>query len=365
VNVYQNQDELVFSYLRLKSHRFIRWSTVGITLVFLNFFGLFPLIDSDRSLIVMLTLFSVVGIMNFWALQLFLDPYEYESGYYLYLGVLGVINTILFIFVNGQVVSQYVSVSERFYILIGNRLLLLILTGCFHLLNRNLLYGKEYDQAQNVEANRKVKIVIGGLAAFYILGHVVLLSLGHAPIRHFIVLLLLATFTVMTCYLTTFFHRYRFLRKHVSVLEKLDSFFGLPKRIRIPEYEGEVFSVIIFNDVDMDDERFIKLAGNFTEKTVVEKVKLIGMDEEERRWLEEHFPHQEIQLEGFVVIKANRERVLENLRELEKRVKLKKLYRNIPPQVYEETKDEALFELNDAVFYTTKEEEVMDYLAKL
>lgn len=45
-----------------------------------------------------------------------------------------------------------------------------------------------------------------------------------------------------------------------------------------------------------------------TETTAVEKVKLIEMDEEERRWLEEHFPHQEIQLDGFVVIKANRER---------------------------------------------------------
>ncbi|MCA0993830.1 hypothetical protein [Pseudalkalibacillus hwajinpoensis] len=362
MNVYQNQDDLVFSYLRLKSHRFIRWSTVAITLVFLDLFGFIPLLTNDGSLVVMLTLFSIVGILNFWAFQLFLDPYEYESGYYLYLGVLGVITTILFVFVHLQVVSQYVSGNERIYLLIGNGLLLLLLTGCFHLLNRNLLYGKAYDQTKNTRANRKLKIVIGGLATLYILGHVGILIMGEAPIRHFIVLTLLSLFTVVTSYLTTFFHRYRFLRKHVSVLEKRDACFGLPKHLRIPEYEGDAFTVIIFNDVDMDEERFIELAGSFTEEGA-EEVQLIEIDEDGRRKLEERFPQQEIQQEGFAVIKVNRERVLQNLRELKKRTMLKILYRNIPHQVYEETKHEALFHLDDAVFYSTREEEVMAFLA--
>ncbi len=363
MNVYQNQDDLVFSYLRLKSHRFIRWSTVAITLVFLDLFGFIPLLDNDSSMVVMLTLFSIVGILNFWAFQLFLEPYEYESGYYLYLGVLGVITTILFVFVQEQVVSQYVSGNERIYLLIGNGLLLLILTGCFHLLNRNLLYGKESDQTKNTRANRKLKIVIGGLAALYILGHVGILIMGDAPIRHFIVLTLLTLFTVVTSYLTTFFHRYRFLRNHVSVLKKRDACFGLPKRLRIPEYEGDAFTVVIFNDIEMDEERFIELAGSFAEMAA-EEVQLIEMDEDGRRQLEERFPNQEIQLEGFAVIKVNRERVLKNLREQKKRTMLKSLYRNIPHQVYEEAKHEALFYLDDAVFYSTKEEEVVAFLAK-
>ncbi|WP_273834298.1 hypothetical protein [Guptibacillus sedimenti] len=363
MNVYQNQDDLVFSYMRLKSHRFIRWSTVAITLVFLDLFGFIAFLDNDSSLTVMLTLFSIVGILNFWAFQLFLDPYEYESGYYLYLGVFGVITTILFVFVHEQVVSQYVSEDERTSLLMVNGLLLLILTGCCHLLNRNLLYGKEYDQDKNTSANRKLKIVIGGLAALYILGHVGLLIMGNAPIRHFIVLTLLTFFTVVTSYLTTFFHRYRFLRNHVSVLEKRDACFGLPKRLRIPEYEGDAFTVVIFNNVEMDEDRFIELAGSFAEMAA-EEVQLIEMDEDGRRQLEERFPNQEIQLEGFVVIKVNRERVLKNLRELKKRTMLKSLYRNIPHQVYEEAKHEALFHLNDAVFYSMKEEEVVAFLAK-
>ncbi|PFG12364.1 hypothetical protein [Bacillus sp. es.036] len=362
MNVYQNRDDLVFSYLRLKSPRFIRWSILVITLVVLDLFGFFPLLNNAGSLIVMLTLFSIVGILNFWALQLFLDPYEYESGYYLYLAVFGVITTILFVLVDEQVVSHYVSGNERTYLLMVNGLLLLILTGCFHLLNRNLLYGEEYDQDKNTSANRKITMVSGVLAVLYILGHVGLLIMGDAPIRHFIVLTLLTLFTVVTTYLTTFFHRYRFLRKHVSVLEKRDAYFGLPKHLRIPEYEGDAFTVIIFNDIDMDEERFIELAGSFTEEGA-EEVQLIEMDEEVRRQLEKRFPHQSIQQEGFAVIKVNRERVLKNLRELKKRTMLKSLYRNIPHQVYEETKHEAMFHLSDAVFYSTKEEEVKAFLA--
>ncbi|WLR59180.1 hypothetical protein [Guptibacillus hwajinpoensis] len=137
---------------------------------------------------------------------MFLDLYEYESGYYLYLGV----------FVHEQVVSQYVLGEEQIYLLMANELVLLLLTGCFHLLNRNLLFGKAYDQTKNTRANRKLKIVIDGLETLYILGHVGILIMGDAPIRHFIVLTL---FTVVTSYLTTFFIGIAFLKSTYLFLE--------------------------------------------------------------------------------------------------------------------------------------------------
>ncbi|NYF23609.1 hypothetical protein [Sporosarcina sp. JAI121] len=223
-------DKITLSYLNLQTPKENRRNVITFVLLFLDFFGIFPLLAEPFSFEFLLAAVIPTALLHIWAIIYIVDPYRFELSYYLFFGIYGIVNTYVLFLVIQKFLYYHLRVSSKFPFIFGIVLflgLLLFMNG----VNYKALHSGTYYKLQNKKAGNTTWIVTAS-GIGYVVAQMIITFIFSESIKMIIILFLYSLLTVLTAYFSTSIHRYIFLRKNRAALKKVYPHFGLPKNQR-------------------------------------------------------------------------------------------------------------------------------------
>ncbi|XXM72679.1 hypothetical protein ACQ0QQ_01925 [Lysinibacillus sphaericus] len=130
------------------------------------------------------------------------------------------------------------------------------------------------------------------------------------------------------------------------------------------ETKENLFCIAIFPEKEMSDEEYDEQSNKIldaTEENVV-VVTEIELQDKNIRELENRFPQKKIEVPGYAVYKFDPEKLDEETKKMEKRNKWKKFFNNIHPHEYLIVEHKVMYDINQAIYYTTDMNKVIAYI---
>lgn len=225
-------DKVTASYLKLQTPKENRGNILCFGLLFLNFFGLLPLIGEPFIYPLFMIAFIPTMIMNIWGVLYIVDPYRFELSYYLYFGVFGFITTFVLSIVLVKILHFHVGVHGKLpficILLIVNSLPIVM-----NWLNYKMLYTGTYDKLQH-KKDWKLPLILLPPASGYSI-YVFVKRYGSPEGPMILLLVCLFMITIFTAYFSTNIHKYFFLKRKMDIVLKVYPRFGQPRYIQDAE----------------------------------------------------------------------------------------------------------------------------------
>ncbi|OXS60793.1 hypothetical protein B0G93_10766 [Bacillus sp. V-88] len=224
-------DEITLSYLRFQSPRENRSNILVFLFVFLDIIGVLFLLG--EPLIPSLFWGGIIPVIfiHLWAIPYIIAPYTFESSYYLFFGVYGVINTFIYFLVIQKLIYSHFQIIEIAPLILGSILfasLLLIMNW----MNIRLLYSGTYSRLQKGEKTFNLSPIASASGIGYVLGQVILSSFFVESVKILMIIGVLSILSVATAYFSTSIHKYIYIRRNLEKVKQVHPQFGLPKKER-------------------------------------------------------------------------------------------------------------------------------------
>jgi len=223
-------DKITLSYLNLLTPKENRRNVITFFLLFLDFFGIFPLLAEPFSHEFLLAAIIPTALLHIWAIIYIVNPYRFELSYYLFFGIYGIVNTYVLFLVIQKFLYLHLQVSSKYPFIFGIVLFLSLLL-IMNWINYKALHSGTYHKLQNKEAGNASWIVTAS-GIGYILAQMIMTFIFSESIKMIIIIFLYSLFSVLTAYFSTSIHRYIFLSNNEETLKKVYPHFGLPKNQR-------------------------------------------------------------------------------------------------------------------------------------
>jgi len=226
-------DKITASYLNLQSTKENRGNVIDFNLLFLDFFGLLPLIGEPFVYSLFMIGFIPAMIMNLWAILYIVDPYRFELSYYLYFGLYGFVNTFVLSLALVKILYFYLGVSGELPFII---LLVFInsLPFLMNWLNYKMLYAGTYAKLQSKKDWKVPTFLLLPPASGYFLYQFVD-NYGSPSVVMILLFVCLFMLTIITAYFSTNIHKYFFLKDNMDTVLQVYPRFGQPKHIQYAE----------------------------------------------------------------------------------------------------------------------------------
>lgn len=228
-----NIDKITLSYLKLQSPKENRGNILTFFILFLNFFGLFPIIGDPFSLNYFIAAIIPVAIMHIWAIIYIIAPYKFEHSYYLLMGVYGVVNTYVYFLATQKLLYLHMGVISPVPFVVGIVFFIGLLVF-MNWLNWKALYSGTYARLQKKGSGNMVWLSIGALG--YPIGQLILTFVYSESVQMMIIIMLISVMSIIVAFFSIFIHRYFFIKKNMEIVKQISPGFGLPK-----EERSEVF----------------------------------------------------------------------------------------------------------------------------
>lgn len=158
-------------------------------------------------------------------------PYKFEKSYYLYLGVFGIINTYVYFLVIQKFLYIHIYVEGSSYFVIGI-LLMLLLLATFQILNVKMLYSGTYTKLQNGESKFNVTPIVAASSFGYIIAQFLMSYLVTDSAYMIAMIIAYSVVSILPAYLSTYIHRFIYIKNNYEKVIKSYPDFGKPKTSR-------------------------------------------------------------------------------------------------------------------------------------
>lgn len=228
----KNQSEVSTFYLQnLQLPIENRRNVIGFLVICMDFLGLLPLL----SIPFFAPLFWAALIPNIcihlWALFYIIAPYKFERSYYLYLGVFGVVNTYVYFLVIQKFLYMHIHVEGSSYFVIGIVLMIIFLAS-FQILNLKMLYSGRYTKLQNEGTRFNVSPIVATSSFGYIIAQFLMSYLVTDSAYMIAMIIAYSVVSILPAYLSTYIHRFIYIKNNYEKVIKSYPDFGKPKTSR-------------------------------------------------------------------------------------------------------------------------------------
>ena len=248
-------DNITASYIKLQSAKQNRGNVLCFVLMFLNFFGLFPLIGEPFVFSLFILGFIPTMIINVWGVLYIVDPYRFELSYYLYFGIYGFVNTFVFSLVLVKILYFLLGFQGMlpivFILIFVNGLPIIV-----NWLSYKMLYGGIYDKLQK-KKNWRIPVLLLPPSSGYIL-YQVTDRYGSPSASTILFFICIMGLTIFTAYFSTYVHKYFFLKNNMATVLKVFPRFGQPKHIQYAEEIEEKRRKKYNNGIEKRKKRVMK-----------------------------------------------------------------------------------------------------------
>ncbi|KAB8132327.1 hypothetical protein F9U64_12550 [Gracilibacillus oryzae] len=172
-----------------------------------------------------------VILLHFWSVLYFIDPYKFELSYYLFAGILGLVNTITYFLVIQKFLYLHIEVTGPIFFVIS-LLLFLSLIVFFQIFHLKMLHSGKYAAYMEKGTNMNGHPIILASCSGYIVGQFVISLIAAESILFIILITCITALSVFTSFNTTYIQRYLYLKKHYKEIKKVRPNFGLSKNDR-------------------------------------------------------------------------------------------------------------------------------------
>ena len=224
----KNMDVSTFYLQNLQFPTENRRNVIGFLFICMDFIGLLPLLSIPFfAPLFWAGLFPIICI-HLWALFYIIAPYKFEMSYYLYLGVFGIVNTFVYYLVIQKFLYIHIGVEGNVYYVIGLLLMILLLIS-IQIMNMKMLYSGTYTKLQNGESTFNVNVIVASSSFGYIIAQFLMSSLITDSAYMIVIVTAYSILSIVTAYLSTFIHRYIFIRNNYEKVIESYPDFGKPK----------------------------------------------------------------------------------------------------------------------------------------
>lgn len=140
-------DKITLSYLNLLTPKENRRNIITFSLLFLDFFGIFPLLAEPFSYEFLMAAIIPTGLLHLWAIIYIVDPYRFELSNYLFFGIYGIVNTYVLFLVTQKFLYLHLQVSSNLPFIFGIVLFLSLLL-IMNWINYKALHSGTYHKLQ-------------------------------------------------------------------------------------------------------------------------------------------------------------------------------------------------------------------------
>lgn len=225
-------DPITASYLNLQTPKVNRSNVLCFVLLFLNFFGLLPLIGEPFIYSYFIIGIIPAAIVNVWGILYVVNPYRFELSYYLYMGIYGIVNVFIYSLVLAKLLAAQLGVEGTFSLVL-TLLVINSLPFIMNWVNYRLLYSGTYFQWQS--GKRKIPafmlVLMSSPGAGYFI-YILVNSYGSDTAIWALFFVCLFAMSIIVAYFSCSIHRYFFLKRNIETVLKLYPDFGQPKHLR-------------------------------------------------------------------------------------------------------------------------------------
>ncbi|WP_371018470.1 hypothetical protein [Pseudalkalibacillus sp. JSM 102089] len=225
-------DEFTFSYIsKLQLPKNNRHYIFGFLFIYLDIMGIIPLISAPFSIQLFWAGIIPIIAINLWGLVCFIAPYKFEHAFYLFFGVLGLVTTYIYFLVIQKFLFFNIGVKQNYYFYIGLVAIISLLLF-FHIYYRKMLKKRTFqkNQKQGIKINVAPIVVMSSFG--YIIAQLLMSSFVTDSLQLIVLILILAIFTVLTSFLSTWIQKYIFIKQNYDTVKKLRPDFNLSKSER-------------------------------------------------------------------------------------------------------------------------------------
>ncbi|MCA1061068.1 hypothetical protein LCL96_19295 [Rossellomorea aquimaris] len=225
-------DDITLSYLNnMQFPKENRRNVIGFLLILLDFIGLLPLLSIPfYPPLFWAALIPIIGV-HLWAILYILAPYKFERSYYLYIGVLGSVNTYVYFLVIQKFLYKHIGVESSSFFYVGLILMLLLLIF-FQVFNVKMLYSGTYAKLQNGKSKFNITPIVASSSFGYVIAQFLMSYLVTDSAFMIALIIAYSIVSLVTAYLATFIHRYLYIQKNYEKVLKIYPEFGKPKSER-------------------------------------------------------------------------------------------------------------------------------------
>jgi hypothetical protein len=228
----KKHSEIATFYLQnLQFPRENRRNVIGFLVICMDFLGLLPLLSIPFFAPLFWAALIPIICIHLWALFYIIAPYKFEKSYYLYLGVFGIINTYVYFLVIQKFLYIHIYVEGSSYFVIGI-LLMLLLLATFQILNVKMLYSGTYTKLQNGESKFNVTPIVAASSFGYIIAQFLMSYLVTDSAYMIAMIIAYSVVSILPAYLSTYIHRFIYIKNNYEKVIKSYPDFGKPKTSR-------------------------------------------------------------------------------------------------------------------------------------
>ncbi|WP_044340237.1 hypothetical protein [Rossellomorea aquimaris] len=208
-----------------------RRNVIGFLLICMDFVGLLPLLSIPFFDPLFWAALIPIICIHLWALFYIIAPYKFEKSYYLYLGVFGIVNTFVYFMVIQKFLYRHIGVEGSSYFVIGILLMILLLAS-IQIINVKMLYSGAYIKLQKGESKFNVSLIVAASSFGYIIAQFLMSYLVTDSAYMIAMITAYSVISIVTAYLSTYIHRFIFIKKNYEKVIKSYPDFGKPKTSR-------------------------------------------------------------------------------------------------------------------------------------
>jgi hypothetical protein len=228
----KKHSEISTFYLQnLQFPRENRRNVIGFLVICMDFLGLLPLLSIPFFAPLFWAALIPIICIHLWALFYIIAPYKFEKSYYLYLGVFGIINTYVYFLVIQKFLYIHIHVEGSSYFVIGI-LLMLFLLATFQILNVKMLFSGTYTKLQNGESKFNVTPIVAASSFGYIIAQFLMSYLVTDSAYMIAMIIAYSVVSILPAYLSTYIHRFIYIKNNYEKVIKSYPDFGKPKTSR-------------------------------------------------------------------------------------------------------------------------------------
>ncbi|UFU00188.1 hypothetical protein KO561_04350 [Radiobacillus kanasensis] len=368
----ETDKKIILSYINnLQPPHINRHNVIALLLIGLDLMGFLPILSQPFSSTFFWLAIIPIILAHVWGLMYIIAPYKYEKSYYLFFGLLAIINTYVHTIVIQKLLYIHIGVQGPVYFISGI-LLAVGLLIFFQVFNIKMLYSGRYLEYQQKPATINTVPIILASSGGYVIAQILMSLQGINYLTEFITIVCLSLFTAIVAFFSVFIHKYMFIRKHFEIVKELNPSFGLPKKQRNDMAMSsnnkleERYYVVILTVDEMTDEEHGLLADQLIDETGnVDVVSEVPFKEEYKQVLEQKFPDKQVTLPSFVVKPIEADRIDEETKKMEKEHKWRRFFNATPVEEYILAEARIVNDYRTALYYSDNVEDIIHYLQQL
>lgn len=227
----QEVDEVTRSYLNLQTPQENRGNILVFFIILFDIIGLLPLLAYPYAWDYFIAAIIPVAILHLWAIIYIIDPYRFERSYYLFFGIYGLINTYVYFLATQKLMYAHLYINSTIPLIVGAILYGGLLIS-FNILNLRALYSGFYAKMQKNGTKVNVSPIIAFSGIGYFMAQLIMSVVYSDSFTVILLVSLISLLAIVTAFLSTFIHKYFFIKKNASLVKKIYPDFGLPKSQR-------------------------------------------------------------------------------------------------------------------------------------